>query len=202
MQKDDFVYLNTGRNGWMPTTIKDVADTPRSYFVESPHGEVIRRKSKDLYLPRSVWFQPEAIPGPSQPDTSLQPPEIECTTQKDGESIDSFIAELKGLSTSCEFESQKGSLIRDRIVYGIQDKDLQERLLREPNLTLLKAMEMCKTDEISKQQIKIMQNNQNICQIRKYEKKYSSKQNQESEKEFKCQRCGKSHRAKNCPAWG
>ncbi|UYV84166.1 K02A2.6-like [Cordylochernes scorpioides] len=81
-------------------------------------------------------------------------------TQKDGESIDSFITELKGLSTSCEFESQKDSLIRDRIVYGIQDKALQERLLREPNLTLLKAIEMCKTDEISKQQIKIMQNNQ------------------------------------------
>ncbi|UYV80685.1 K02A2.6-like [Cordylochernes scorpioides] len=123
-------------------------------------------------------------------------------TQKDGESIDSFITELKGLSTSCEFESQKDSLIRDRIVYGIQDKALQERLLREPNLTLLKAIEMCKTDEISKQQIKIMQNNQNICQIRKYEKKHSPKQNQESEKEFKCQRCGKSYRAKNCPAWG
>ncbi|UYV81732.1 hypothetical protein LAZ67_20002148, partial [Cordylochernes scorpioides] len=123
-------------------------------------------------------------------------------TQKDGESIDSFITELKGLSTSCEFESQKDSLIRDRIVYGIQDKALQERLLREPNLTILKAIEMCKTDEISKQQIKIMQNNQNICQIRKYEKKHSPKQNQESEKEFKCQRCGKSHRAKNCPAWG
>ncbi|UYV65657.1 hypothetical protein LAZ67_3004985, partial [Cordylochernes scorpioides] len=122
-------------------------------------------------------------------------------TQKDGESIDSFITELKGLSTSCEFESQKNSLIRDRIVYGIQDKALQERLLREPNLTLLKAIEMCKTNEISKQQIKIMQNNQNICQIRKYEKKHSPKQNQESEKEFKCQRCGKSHRAKNCPAW-
>ncbi|UYV84995.1 FAM91A1 [Cordylochernes scorpioides] len=123
-------------------------------------------------------------------------------TQKDGESIDSFITELKGLSTSCEFESQKDSLIRDRIVYGIQDKALQERLLREPNLTLLKVIEMCKTDEISKQQIKIMQNNQNICQIRKYEKKHSPKQNQESEKEFECQRCGKSHRAKNCPAWG
>ncbi|UYV79423.1 K02A2.6-like [Cordylochernes scorpioides] len=123
-------------------------------------------------------------------------------TQKDGESIDSFITELKGLSTSCEFESQKDSSIRDHIVYGIQDKALQERLLREPNLTLLKAIEMCKTDEISKQQIKIMQNNQNICQIRKYEKKHSPKQNQESEKEFKCQRCGKSHRAKNCPAWG
>ncbi|UYV73923.1 K02A2.6-like, partial [Cordylochernes scorpioides] len=123
-------------------------------------------------------------------------------TQKDGESIDSFITELKGLSTSCEFESQKDSLIRDRIVYGIHDKVLKERLLREPNLTLLKAIEMCKTDKISKQQIKIMQNNQNICQIRKYEKKHSPKRNQESEKEFKCQRCGKSHRAKNCPAWG
>ncbi|UYV83375.1 K02A2.6-like [Cordylochernes scorpioides] len=79
MQKDDFVYLNTGRNGWMATTIKDVADTPRSYFVESPHGEVIRRNSKDLYLPRTVRFQPEATPGPSQPDTSLQPPEIESS---------------------------------------------------------------------------------------------------------------------------
>ncbi|UYV75560.1 hypothetical protein LAZ67_13000606 [Cordylochernes scorpioides] len=79
MQKDDFVYLDTGKNGWMPTTIKDVADTPRSYFVESPHGEVIGSNSKDLYLPRTVRFQPEAIPGPSQPDTSLQTPGIECS---------------------------------------------------------------------------------------------------------------------------
>ncbi|UYV69483.1 K02A2.6-like, partial [Cordylochernes scorpioides] len=63
----------------MPTTIKDVADTPRSYFVESPHGEVIRRNSKELYLPRTVQFQPEATPGPSQPGTSLQPPRIECS---------------------------------------------------------------------------------------------------------------------------
>ncbi|UYV72009.1 K02A2.6-like [Cordylochernes scorpioides] len=66
MQKDDLVYLNTGRNGWIPTTIKDVVDTPRSYFVESPHGEVIRRNWKDLYSPRTVRFQPEATPGPSQ----------------------------------------------------------------------------------------------------------------------------------------
>ncbi|UYV70092.1 K02A2.6-like [Cordylochernes scorpioides] len=79
MQKDYFVYLNTGRNGWIPTTIKDVADTPRSYFVESPHGEVIRRNSKDLYSPRTVQCQPEATPGPGQPDTSLQPPKIECS---------------------------------------------------------------------------------------------------------------------------
>ncbi|UYV72007.1 K02A2.6-like [Cordylochernes scorpioides] len=72
-------YLNTGRNGWIPTTIRDFADTQRLYFVESPHGEVIRRNSKDLYSPRAVQFQPEATPGPSQPDTSLQPPEIECS---------------------------------------------------------------------------------------------------------------------------
>ncbi|UYV63903.1 hypothetical protein LAZ67_2005923 [Cordylochernes scorpioides] len=77
MQKDDLVYLNTGRNGWIPTTIKDVGETPRSYFVESPHVEVLRINSKDLYSPKTVQFQPEPIPGPSQPDTSLQPPEIE-----------------------------------------------------------------------------------------------------------------------------
>ncbi|UYV70566.1 hypothetical protein LAZ67_7003550, partial [Cordylochernes scorpioides] len=218
----DMEELSEGDTVWITDMrtwgiVKKKASTPRSYMVDTPVG-TLRRNRFHLRKGYAVQYpadpstptfsgeelaENEKTPVVDYPSNDSEDGQIRTrTTQKDGESIDSFITELKGLSTSCEFESQKDSLIRDRIVYGIQDKALQERLLREPNLTLLKAIEMCKTDEISKQQIKIMQNNQNICQIRKYEKKHSPKQNQESEKEFKCQRCGKSHRAKNCPAWG
>ncbi|XP_068690629.1 uncharacterized protein [Montipora capricornis] len=53
----------------------------------------------------------------------------ECK-QQDGESIDQFITELKTRAKSCEFSDQQDSLIRDRIVFGVSDTRLKERLLR------------------------------------------------------------------------
>ena len=56
-------------------------------------------------------------------------------------SIDVYITELKGLSKQCEFGDLCDSLIRDRIVCGIQSNYLRERLLREPELSLTKAID-------------------------------------------------------------
>ena len=41
--------------------------------------------------------------------------------QANGQSIDEYVRELKSRSRHCEFGTLKESLIRDRIVAGIQD---------------------------------------------------------------------------------
>ncbi|GBM17917.1 hypothetical protein AVEN_111072-1 [Araneus ventricosus] len=58
---------------------------------------------------------------------------------------------------SCEFENQADSVVRGRIVLGIADSGLQERLLREGNLSLVRATEICRAAELSKKQAQTVQ---------------------------------------------
>lgn len=60
--------------------------------------------------------------------------------QRQGVPFDQYLAELHTLSKTCEFETLKDSLVRDRIVCGINDNGLRERLLREDKLTLDKCV--------------------------------------------------------------
>ena len=48
--------------------------------------------------------------------------------QRSGEKIDSFIQDLHRLAEDCEYEGLKEQLIRDRIVAGVCDDDLSDKL--------------------------------------------------------------------------
>ena len=77
----------------------------------------------------------------------------ECK-QQEGETIDQFIIELKTRAKSCEFGEQTESMIRDRLVFGVSDTRLKERLLRESSeLTLEGAASLCRAAEESKRQL-------------------------------------------------
>ena len=60
--------------------------------------------------------------------------------QQEGQNFDDFVTELKKLSSKCEFDTLQDSLIKDMIVCGTKDNSLRERLLRECDLTLSKAI--------------------------------------------------------------
>ncbi|XP_063630684.1 uncharacterized protein LOC134801996 [Cydia splendana] len=72
--------------------------------------------------------------------------------QKQSESIEQYAFELKKLASACEFKELIDDLIRDRLICGIQENALRERLLREPDLTLKKSLEICNIAQISKVQ--------------------------------------------------
>lgn len=55
---------------------------------------------------------------------------------------------------TCEFVSLADSIIRDQIVYSISNKKLRQRLLREQDVLLTKAVDMCKANEIAEKQNK------------------------------------------------
>lgn len=62
-----------------------------------------------------------------------------------GETFDQFLSDLYRLAENCEFDSQKDQMIRDRIVFGISNCDLQMELLKlGGNPTLNDIIAMCR----------------------------------------------------------
>ncbi|UYV65537.1 hypothetical protein LAZ67_3004625 [Cordylochernes scorpioides] len=72
--------------------------------------------------------------------------------QEDREPVDEFITSLYKLADSCEFEGLHEQLIRDRIVVGVRDKALSERMQLDSELTLEKAVKMVRQQEAVRQQ--------------------------------------------------
>ena len=81
--------------------------------------------------------------------------EFNSRDQKEGETIDKYVAELRTLAHTCNFcPCLHDSLIRDRIVLGIRDANTRKRLLRQSNLTLSKSIEIVKSEEVSSNQLR------------------------------------------------
>ncbi|GBL73729.1 Uncharacterized protein K02A2.6 [Araneus ventricosus] len=76
--------------------------------------------------------------------------------QQEGQAIECYVTQLRTLASTCEFEEQENGLIRDRIVLGIRDNGLKERLLRESGLGLEKAIEIVRAAETSREQLRSM----------------------------------------------
>ncbi|UYV77521.1 K02A2.6-like, partial [Cordylochernes scorpioides] len=121
--------------------------------------------------------------------------------QEDREPVDEFITSLYKLADSCEFEGLHEQLIRDRIVVGVRDKALSERMQLDSELTLEKAVKMVRQQEAVRQQQVDLQRpstSQKVNQVKFNSKKQSpKKQQQPSRKKEKsaktrsrCPKCG------------
>ena len=64
---------------------------------------------------------------------------------------------MKKFASDCELDHLKELLIRDMIIIGLHDEKLQERLLREINLTLDRTVEICQTIELIRSHAKAIQ---------------------------------------------
>ena len=77
--------------------------------------------------------------------------------QQVGEAIDQYLTDLKTKAKYCEFGAITDSLVKDRIVCGILDDGTRSRLLREPDLSLQKALDICRANEATTTQMKLSQ---------------------------------------------
>lgn len=62
--------------------------------------------------------------------------------QKEGESIQDYVAQLRKLSLYCDFKGELKDKLKDRLVCGIKNHHVQKRLLSEKELTYEKAIEI------------------------------------------------------------
>ena len=70
-------------------------------------------------------------------------------SQKEGETIAEYVADLRRISEHCKFGDTLDIMLRDRVVCGIRDGRIQRRLLAESGLTFKKAFEMCQATEMA-----------------------------------------------------
>lgn len=135
--------------------------------------------------------------------------------QNFGESANEFITALYSMAENCNYGLLKDELIRDRIVVGIADKKLSEKLQLLDDLTLDKAIRsVTQAEEIKKQTDSLGQNQVNKITAMKSFKpvrtgnradvmksKNNIKTRQDSSKEKKCFWCGGNiHERRECPA--
>ena len=123
-------------------------------------------------------------------------------TTKMADSFDNFITELRTKAKACDFTASD-EMIRDKIVFSINDVRVQERLLREPELSLVKAIDICKTAEISQEQLKVMQpGTQAVNAISRKSGNYQKKPGKQQKVNTQCKYCTGSHQKGKCPAYG
>ena len=94
------------------------------------------------------------------PSVILQRFKFASRRQKPGESIATYLSELRRLSEHCRYGETLDEMLRDRIVCGIADGRLQRRLLAEPDLTLKKAIELAQAQETADQGVQQLQQKQ------------------------------------------
>ena len=141
--------------------------------------------------------------------------------QKDGESFDTYLTDLRNKIRDCEYGDLEDSLLRDRIVGGVRDETLREKLLQTEKLDITKCMDLCRLSEISASHLKAS-NEQTVQQVKQKWRKGQGRGNPNG-KQFqtkppskykgkgastetgsKCRNCGGRHRftpREACPAY-
>ncbi|KAK0156520.1 hypothetical protein N1851_000189 [Merluccius polli] len=72
--------------------------------------------------------------------------------QEENETVDAFVTALYALAEHCNYGTLHDELLRDRIVVGLADKRLSERMQMEKNLDLEKAIDIARKSEAVKKQ--------------------------------------------------
>ena len=120
--------------------------------------------------------------------------------QQSYETIDEYVNKLRGLSETCEFGTLRDSLIKDCIVLGTKNKQVQVTLLNQKELTLDKALSVYRSSELTEQHLLKINNNSTL--------KVKSLQNVlQKEREWKheqrnCEYSGFKHAKRKFPAYG
>ncbi|CAH3165904.1 unnamed protein product [Pocillopora meandrina] len=104
------------------------------------------------------------------------------------------------LAKTCNFGSLHDSLVRDRIVFGIQSKHMRQKLLQEHKLTLKKCIDICRSNEATSSQMKEIASGSNLEAVNKVE----DPTHNTTRVTKTCHFCGNKHKMnkKKCPACG
>ena len=125
-----------------------------------------------------------------------------CRTQQPGETVDQYVTDLRCKAKTCEFGTLTDSLIRDRIVYGILSDKTRGRLLKDANLSLAGAIDICRADEATAVQMKSLAgNNEKDRDLDMQLLSRDSRSRQSGSRQ--CGNCGGKHTPQQrCPAIG
>ena len=112
------------------------------------------------------------------PSEIVQRYKFHTRIRQSGETIATFVAELRRIAQYCNFGDSLNDSLRDRLVCGVNEDNIQRRLLSEKVLTFDKAMEIAVSMETAKKNVDELQavpaTVHKVCSL-------------------SCYRCGKNH---------
>ena len=76
------------------------------------------------------------------PSETVQRSRFHGRFRKPGETVATFVSELRSLAEFCNFGASLDDMLRDRLICGINNSKIQQKLLAEKKLTLTTAIEM------------------------------------------------------------
>ena len=122
-------------------------------------------------------------------------------TQRQGETAEELITSLYSLAADCQYGNLRDEMIRDRLVVGILDTSLSERLQMDADLALEKATQIVRQREAVQKQQTILhrgeQPSETMVSYLKGDKRSSGRKSstpplrQQRQHSQKCTRCGK-----------
>ena len=132
-------------------------------------------------------------------------------SQSKEETIIQYVLELRLIAKNCGFGNLEDQLIRDRIVCGTCSEDVWQRLLRVDDLTLEKALSICRADAVSKKSSQYIA--ETSAEVFGLKQKCNSRYNTQTRAPWKpseeptpqkrtCGNCGLRYPRKQCPAYG
>ena len=103
------------------------------HAAEEKHDDVIADFDQHFALKRNIIF--ERV-------------QFNRRVQEPRETADEFIVALHKLADTCDYGTLRDQLVRDRLVAGLRDARLSERLQLDPELTLEKATTTVRQSEL------------------------------------------------------
>jgi len=114
--------------------------------------------------------------------------------QDEGETVDVFTTRLRLQADYCEYDKEgwpaavKSEMVRNKFVFGLQDDNLKERLLREADISLSKLVALAQRTESSRRHIREMTD--------------TGSNKLTDAVQVSCGQCGRKHKPRECPAYG
>ena len=91
------------------------------------------------------------------PSEVMQRFRFNSRSRKEGESVAAYLAELRRLAEHCNYGDTLDKMLRDRLVWGINDAGIQRKLLQENDpLTLARTLTIAKGAETADKNLKEM----------------------------------------------
>lgn len=125
--------------------------------------------------------------------------------QEEGESFDDFLCSIKEIAAFCDFcERCMDNRLRDRVVVGSRDGEAVKRMLEVKDLTLQKAVDICRASENAHANSAVLRGNSKftLAKVSNYRRDCRSRSFET--KPGRCFRCGNSRHSdlKACKALG
>lgn len=136
------------------------------YLMGNETEEILLQQNvsgTDTYAEILTKFDKHFIP---QRNVIFERYKFNSRVQRPGEPVENFISSLHALTEHCDYGALKDELIRDRIVIGVSDLNVSERLQLRKKLTLAEAITAVRQAELQSSQNKIIRQEQAVSMVK------------------------------------